>query len=36
MIKKLGVLAVVLGILAIAFRKAKSLLGVEDESEASA
>lgn len=36
MIKKLGVLAVVLGVLAVLFRKAKSLMGVEDESEAGA
>lgn len=34
MIKKLGVLAVVLGVLAVLFRKAKNLMGVEDESEA--
>ena len=36
MIKKLGVLAVILGVLAVLFRKAKSLMGVEDESEAGA
>jgi len=36
MIKKLGVLAVVLGVLAVLFRKAKSLMGVEDESGAGA
>lgn len=34
MIKKLGVLAVVLGVLAVLYRKAKSLMGVEDESGA--
>jgi hypothetical protein len=36
MIKKLGMIAVVLGVLAVLYRKAKSLMGVEDESEAGA
>ncbi len=31
MIKKLGALAVIMGVLAIAFRKAKSLMGGEGE-----
>ncbi len=36
MIRKLGMLAVILGVLAVAFRKAKSLMGVDDESESGA